>query len=143
MCGRRRTEDSGSVGSEEKGGEGSPPPCWRSEPVCHAGKAGRDGPAAGAGRAEGQAEGDRVAALSAGYEGARPAWEGGQFGRGSDGDGSRGAGAALRPCDSTVHEAPGSWKGPRPTGTEMKGSEEGALQWWAGGQGRGRVAPVG
>lgn len=51
----------------------------------------------------------------------------GQLVRGSDGDGSRVAAAARRPCDSIVHAGPGSWKGPRPTGTGMKGSEEGDL----------------
>lgn len=51
----------------------------------------------------------------------------GQFGRGSDGDGSKVAGAARFPRDSTVRAMPGSWRAPRPAGTEMKGSEEGAL----------------
>lgn len=51
----------------------------------------------------------------------------GQFGCGSDGDGSKVVGAARWLRDSTVRAAPGSWKGPHPTGTEMKGSEEGAL----------------
>lgn len=53
--------------------------------------------------------------------------EEGQFGRGSDGDGSMVVGAARGPRDSTVRAVPGSWKAPRPSGTAMKGSEEGAL----------------
>lgn len=62
--GRGRTAGSGSVGREEKGGGDIPPPCWRSDPEAHAGKAGRDGPAVGAGRAWGQTADDRVAGLS-------------------------------------------------------------------------------
>lgn len=53
------------------------------------------------------------------------------------------AAAARCPRDSTVRVVPGSWRAPRPAGTGMKGSEEGALQWSVGGQARGRVAPVG
>lgn len=66
----------------------------------------------------------------------------GQFGRGSDGDGSKVVGAARCPHDSTVRVVPVSWKALRPTGTEMTGSEEGALPRSVGGQVRGRVAPV-
>lgn len=118
---------SGNVGREEKGGGDIPPPCWRNDPEAHAGRAGRDGPAAGAGRVGGRTVDDRVAGLSVWYEGAPLAKEEGQFGRGSDGDGSKVVEAARCPCDSTVRAAPGSWKAPRPTGTAMKGSEEGAL----------------
>lgn len=56
---------SGNVGREEKGVGDIPPPCWYNDPVAHAGRAGRDGQAVGAGRAGGQAEADRVAGLSA------------------------------------------------------------------------------
>lgn len=55
---------SGSVGREEKGGGDIPPPCWRNDPEAHAGKAGRDGPAAGAGRVGGQGVDDKVVGLS-------------------------------------------------------------------------------
>lgn len=62
--GRGRTVGSGNVGREEKGGGDIPPPCWHNDPEAHAGRAGRDGPAAGAGRAVGQAVDDRVEGLS-------------------------------------------------------------------------------
>lgn len=62
MCaarGRGRTAGSGNVGREEKEGGDILPPCWCNEPEGHAGRAGRDGPAAGAGRVGGQAVDDR------------------------------------------------------------------------------------
>lgn len=46
--GTKPTGGSGNVGSEEKEGGDTPPPCCRSDPEAHAGIAGRDGPAAGA-----------------------------------------------------------------------------------------------
>lgn len=133
---------SGNVGREEKGGGDIPPPCWRSDPEGHAGRAGRDGPAAGAQYAGGQGVADRVAGLAVWYEEPYLAVEEGQFGRGSDGDGSKVVGAARFPRDSTVRAGPGSWRDPRPSGKGMKGSEEGALPKSVGGQARGRVAPV-
>lgn len=63
-CDRGRTAGSGNVGREEKGVGDIPPPCCHNDPEAHAGRAGRDGPAAGAGRAGGQAVDDRVEGLS-------------------------------------------------------------------------------
>ena len=118
---------SGNVGREEKGVGDILPPCCCNDPEAHAGRAGRDGPAAGAGRVVGQGVDDRVVGLSVKYEEAHLAKEEGQFGCGSDGDGSKVAEAVRCPHDSTVRAVPGFWKNPRPVGIEMKGSEAGAL----------------
>lgn len=64
MRGTWRTVGSANVGREEKGGGDILPPCWCNEPEAHAGRAGRDGPAAGAGRALGLAVVDMVENLS-------------------------------------------------------------------------------
>lgn len=126
--GRGRTAGSGNVGREEKEGGDIRPPCWCSDPAAHAGRAGRDGPAAGAGRAVAQPEDDRVVGLSAKYEGAHLAKEEARTGRESDGDGSKVAEAVLCPRDRIVRAVPESWKPPPPAGIGMKGSEEGLLQ---------------